>query len=318
MRRSSNAPLAIAGAAFAATAAAIALTRKVTATPPPEGAVVLITGGSRGLGFAIANRFAERPVNLAIAARSFDELQKAQQSLLEQHPHLRPENFYLITADVSKPEDCQRMVNETFARFGRLDILVNNAGIIGVGPIEAMSADMFEYTMRVNFLAAMQTTWAALPRLLSQNPAPGWKHKAAIINISSIGGKIPVPHMLPYTAAKFALTGFSEGLHAEVTGKGIHVLTVCPGLMRTGGEDHAQFFGDKEKEEAWFKFMAKTPGISTTVEHASNKIYKSLAENRTEITITPQAYLGTRYAGLFPGGLQWINRLTNDYLLPKA
>jgi len=317
MRRSTNASLAIAGAALAATAAAVALARSLTATPPPEGAVILVTGSSRGLGFAIASRFAQRPVNLILAARSFAELQQAQQSLLDKHPHLRPENFYLVAADLAKPEDCQPMVNEAFSRFGRIDLLVNNAGIIEVGPIEAMTADMFEHTMRVNFLAAMQTTWAALPRLLSQNPAPGWKRRATIVNISSIGGKIAVPHMLPYTAAKFALTGFSEGLYAELKGKGIHVVTVCPGLMRTGGEDHAHFHGNVEAEQAWFKLCAKTPGISTTVEHASNKIYNAVAQARTEITITPQAYLGTRYAGLFPGGMQILNNLTNDYILPK-
>ena len=317
MGRSSNRSFVFAAAAFGVTAAAVAVTRALTATPPPEGAVVLITGGSRGLGFALANRFAQRPVKLVLAARNFGELQSAQQSLLDKHPHLTPEDFYLVPADLSKPEDCVRMVNEAFARFGRIDVLVNNAGIIEVGPIEAMTADMFEYTMRVNFLAAMQTTWAALPRLLSQSIAPGWKHKAAIVNISSIGGKVAVPHMLPYSAAKFALTGFSEGLYAELKGKSVHVLTVCPGLMRTGGEDHAEFYGNKEREEAWFKFCAKTPGISTTVEHASNKIFHALAQGRTEITITPQAYLATRYAGLFPGSTQVLNRLTNDYVLPK-
>ena len=206
---------------------------------------------------------------------------------------------------------------EAFARFGRIDVLVNNAGIIDVGPVEAMTADNFEHTMRVNFLGAMHVTWAALPRLLAQGPAAGWNRRAAIVNISSIGGKIPVPHMLPYTSAKFALTGFSEGLYAEVKGKGIHVLTVCPGLMRTGGEDHAHFYGDVEAEQAWFLFSAKTPGVSTTPEHAARKIYTSLSQGRTEITIEWKAWLAARYAGISPGSLQRLNRLTNDYLLPK-
>ena len=317
MRRSRSSPFAIAAAAVGVTAAVIAITRALTATPPPEGAVVLVTGGSRGLGFAIASRFAERPVNLVLSARNMNELQQAQQSLLDRHTHLRPENFYLISADLAKPEDCQRMINEAFARFGRIDILVNNAGIIHVGPIEAMTAEIFEHTMRVNFLAAMQATWAALPRLLAQSPAPGWKNRAAIVNISSIGGKMAVPHMLPYTAPKFALTGFSEGLYAEVKGKGIHVLTVCPGLMRTGGEDHAIFHGDIKAEQAWFKLSAKTPGFSTTREHAARKIFDALAEGRTEVTIEWKAYLAARFAGLFPGALQVLNRLTNDYILPK-
>jgi NAD(P)-dependent dehydrogenase (short-subunit alcohol dehydrogenase family) len=318
MSRSSSKPLRTAALALGASAAALSVLRALLATPPPHGAVVLVTGGSRGLGFAIASRFAARPVNLVLAARNFEELQEAQARLLAQHPHLRPENFYLVAADLSRPEECQRMIAETFARFHRLDVLVNNAGVIQVGPIEALTAEMFEQTMRINFLAAMQATWAALPRLLAQAPAPGWARRAAIVNISSIGGKFAVPHLLPYSAAKFAMTGFSEGLYAEVKGKGIHVLTVCPGLMRTGGEEHARFKGNVEAEEAWFKLCAKTPGVATTPEHAANRVFNALAQGRAEITITPQALLGARFAGVFPETLQVLNRLTNDYILPKA
>ena len=318
MRRSQRNPLVIAAAATAAAAALFATARSLLATSPPEGAVVLVTGGSRGLGLAIASRFAERPVNLVLAARSFEELTAAQNTLLERHPHLHPENFYLVAADLSLASECQRMIAEAFARFGRIDVLVNNAGIIEVGPIEVLTADLFEHTMRLNFLAAMQATWAALPRLLSQNPAPGWKRRAAIVNISSIGGKFAVPHLLPYSAAKFALTGFSEGLHSELHGKGVLVTTVCPGLMRTGGEEHAVFLGDKDAEAAWFKTCAKTPGVATTPEHAADRIYDAVAQGRPEIIITPQAWLGARVAGVFPGTLQWVNGLTNRYLLPKA
>ena len=315
--RSTGKSLALTAAALGATAALFATARAVLATPPPEGAVVLVTGGSRGLGFAIASRFAQRPVNLVLTARNEAELQKAKSSLLEQHPHLVESNIHIIPADLSKPADCQRLVTEALARFGRIDVLVNNAGIIGVGPAEVMTAQIFENTMRVNFLAAMQVTWAALPHLLSQSPLAGWSRRATVVNISSIGGKMAVPHMLPYTAAKFALTGFSEGLHAEMRDKDIHVLTVCPGLMRTGGEDHANFHGDVEAEQAWFEFCAKTPGISTTPEHAANKIFRAVAQGRSEITIEWKAWLAARYAGMFPESLQWFNALTDEYLLPK-
>ena len=318
MRRSSTTSLAIAAAALGITYALIAAPRALLATPPPEDAVVLVTGGSRGLGFAIASRFAQRPVNLVLAARSMEELQQAQQSLLEQHAHLRPENFYLVAADLSQASECQRMVSEAYARFGRIDVLVNNAGIIDVGPVEAMTGELFEKTMAVNFFAAFHTTWAALPKLLNQSPAAGWKRRAAVVNISSIGGKFAVPHMLPYSAAKFALTGFSEGLHAEVRGKGVRVTTVCPGLMRTGGENHAKFIGNAEAEQRWFDLCAKTPGIATTPGHAANRIFHAVAEGRAEITITPQAWLGARFAGVFPETLQWLNAMTNQYVLPKA
>ena len=317
-RRSSITPLTLTAASVAATAGLIAATRALLATPPPPGAVVLVTGGSRGLGLALASRFARQPANLVLVARDFNELRAAQDTLLERHPHLQPENFHLVAADLSQPAECQRAITEAFARFGRLDVLVNNAGIIDVGPIEALTAEIFEHTLRVNFLAALHTTWAALPRLLSQSPAPGWKRRAALVNISSIGGKFAVPHMLPYSAAKFALTGFSEGLHAEVRSKGIRVTTVCPGLMRTGGEDHAHFTGDAVAERAWFDFCAKTPGIATTPEHAANRIFDAVAQGRAEITITPQAWLGARFAGVFPETLQWMNGLANEYLLPKG
>ena len=318
MRRPANSNLVFAAAAVGATAALTAATRVLLATPPPEGAVVVVTGGSRGLGFAIASRFAERPVKLVLASRKRNELEAAQQSLLEKYSHLQATDIHLVTADLSIAEDCQRLIAESFARFGRIDVLVNNAGVINVGPLEVMKADLFERTMRINFLAAMQTTMAALPRLRTQSPAPGWKRRAAIVNISSIGGKFAVPHLLPYCAAKFALTGFSEGLYAEVKGDGVHVLTVCPGLMRTGGEDHAEFLGNAKAEAAWFKFSAKTPGISCTPEHAARKIYNALAQGRPEITIEWKAWLGARYEGLFPGMLQRMSRLTNDLLLPKA
>ena len=317
MRRPSIHPLALAAAIAGTTAALFVATRALLATPPPEGAVVLVTGSSRGLGLAIASRFAERPVNLVLTARNADELKTAQATLLERHPHLRPENFLLVATDLSVPSECKRLVSEAFARFGRIDVLVNNAGIIEVGPVEVLSAELFEHTMRVNFFAALHTTWAALSKLLAQTPAPGWDHRAAIVNISSIGGKFAVPHLLPYSAAKFALTGFSEGLHAEIRHKGIRVTTVCPGLMRTGGEDHAIFLGDAEKERLWFQTCAKTPGIATTPEHAANEIFNAVAQGRAEITITPQAWLGARFAGNFPETLQWLNATSNEYLLPK-
>ncbi len=316
MPRSTAANLAIVAAALGATAALIKGPRALLETPPPAGAVVVVTGGSRGLGLAIASRFAERPVNLVLAARKMDELQGAQQTLLAKHPHLRPENFYLVACDLSQKSECQRMIDETFARFGRLDVLVNNAGVIDVGPVECMTAELFEETMAVNFFAAFHATFHALPRLLAQTPATGWSRRAAVVNISSIGGKFAVPHMLAYSAAKFALTGFSEGLHAEVRGKGVRVTTVCPGLMRTGGEDHAKFRGDVEGEKAWFMFAAKTPGIATTPQHAADRIFAAVAQGRAEITITPQAWLGARFAGVFPETLQWLNGVTDEYLLP--
>jgi NAD(P)-dependent dehydrogenase (short-subunit alcohol dehydrogenase family) len=297
------------------------VTRTLSATHLPAGAVVLVTGSSRGLGLAIASRFAgsrwaKHSVRLVLVSRKIDELEQARTTLLARHKHLRAENILIIAADLSIPADCARLISETLARFGRIDVLVNNAGIIEVGPAEIQPIEAFERAMQINFFGAFYTTWAALPHLQTQQPLTG-SRRAAIVNISSIGGKMAVPHMLPYTTAKFALVGFSEGLHAEMRSRDILVTTVCPGLMRTGGENHAQFIGNVEAEKRWFMFAAKTPGVATTAEHAANKIFRAVELNRAEITITPQAWLAARAAGLFPETLQFANALINRFVLPK-
>jgi len=296
------------------TAAAINALRR---TAIPNGAVVLITGSSRGLGLAIASRFARKPVKLVLTSRNRAELEQAQQILLADHPHLSPADFYLVAADLAQPAECRRLVAEAIAHFGRIDVLINNAGIIEVGPIEAQTTEAFERAMQINFFAALYTTWAALPHLRAQTPLSG-KRRASIVNIASIGGKLAVPHMLPYSTAKFALVGFSEGLHAELRYKGIRVTTVCPGLMRTGGEAHAEFVGDVEFERRWFNFAATTPIISTTAKYAANRIYSAVLHDRAEITITPQAWLAARVAGLAPETTQLANALVDRYVLPTA
>lgn len=315
--------------AVVATGAAVLVVRAIrnrkypsaSSSPDAPRPVVLITGGSRGLGLAIATRFAHNPVRLVLASRNLEELQQAQFSLLTQFPHLRPEDFYLVAADLAKREECQRLVTEAIHRYGRIDVLINNAAIIDVGPIESQTLETFERTMQVNFFAALYTTWAALPHMRTQTPLPNAhpaNRRASIANIASIGGKIAVPHMLPYSAAKFALVGFSEGLHAELRHKGIRVTTVCPGLMRTGGESHAHFIGNVEAEKRWFNFAAKTPGIAVTAKHAANRIYHAMVSGRSEITISPQAWLAARFAPLSPELVQYANALTNEHILPKA
>jgi NAD(P)-dependent dehydrogenase (short-subunit alcohol dehydrogenase family) len=317
MARSLN-PIFFAGLGVGVAAAAFATARALRSAPPPDGAVVLITGGSRGLGYAIASRFARKPVRLILAARDRLELATAQDALIEEHPHLRPEDFYLFDGDLANPAECHRLIDEAFAYFGRIDVLVNNAGIIEVGPAECQQLDAFYRAMHIHFYGPLHTTWAALPRLREQYPAPGWSRRAAIVNIASIGGKVAVPHMLPYTASKFALVGFSEGLHAELRKDNILVTTICPGLMRTGGEHHAHFTGDVDAERRWFMFGATTPGIATTPEHAADRIYSAISHGCPEITITPHAWLAARFVGHWPGAAQVIGGLANEYILPAA
>lgn len=327
LRKNVITPLAIAAGTAAATAlaavglgtAAVCGLRSLRRRPSPWNPVVVITGGSRGLGYAIASRFARNGARLVLAARDRAELEAAQDSLIAENPDMRPEDFYLVAADLTDPRACEGLILSAMLRFSRIDVLINNAGIIQVGPLEAQPMEAFEQAMRINFFAALYTTYAALPHMMSQLPGSGGlsSRRAAIVNISSIGGKVAVPHMLPYSAAKFALTGFSEGLHAELRGSGVRVTTVCPGLMRTGGEEHAKFLGDVEKEQRWFKYAAKTPGVATTAKHAADRIFHAVRAGRAEITITPQAWLAARFHGVAPETTQRLSALVNDYVLPS-
>ena len=130
------------------------------------------------------------------------------------------------------PADAERAVERVVSRHGAIDVLVNNAGIITVGPLEHASIEDFEESMAVHFWGPLHTMRAAIPHMRRQGGG-------RIVNISSIGGKVGVPHLAPYCASKFALVGLSEGFRAELLRYGLYVTTVCPGLMRTGSARHA-------------------------------------------------------------------------------
>jgi len=296
---------------IAAAAAAYALMPRPAKRRP--GQVVLITGGSRGLGFALAERYARSGARLILTARNLDELTRARHSLLAHQAIQSPDDVLLIPADLTDAAQATLLIEHAISHFGRIDILINNAGVIEVGPVENQPIAAYRRAMATNFFAALHTTHAALPHLLRRKPSLG---NAAIVNIASIGGKFAMPHLLPYVASKFALVGFSEGLHAELRHKGIRVTTVCPGLMRTGGEVHAQYTGQTKKEQRWFTLAATTPVIAASVQHAANRIYNAVAAGRAEITITPQAWLAARVAGIAPVTTQYLASLANQYLLP--
>ena len=297
--------------ALAASAVAALAYALIPSTPRLKpGDVAVITGGSRGLGLALAHRFGRAGLKLVLAARDEGELEVARDGLLRSGDVKDEDDILLVVADVTDYQQAAGLVDAALRAFGRLDCLINNAGIIEVGPVEDQPLEAYDRAMQTNFFAALHTIQAALPHLLE-------KRSGAIVNIASIGGKIPVPHLLPYVASKFALTGFSEGLHAELRFKGVRVTTVCPGLLRSGGENHAKFVGQVAQEKAWFDLGAKTPLIAADVNHAANRIYNATQAGRAEMTITPQAWLAARVFGLAPASSQFLAALANKYILPE-
>ena len=297
-----------------ALAAAAALLRLARSSAPPGRQVVLITGGSRGLGLALARRFARDRAQLILIARDPAELERARDQLLAEGAIATPQDALLIPADLTHQPQAAAVIQQALAQFGRIDVLVNNAGIITAGPIENQSLATFHRTMNTNFFAALHMVQAALPSMLTRFQTHG--ERSSIVNISSIGGKFAMPHLLPYVASKFALTGFSEGLHAELRHQGIRVTTVCPGLMRTGSHVQAEFTGNRDAEYRWFALGATTPGLAATTRHAANRIVDAVRTGRAEITITPQAWLAARANGLAPETTQHLAALVNHLVLP--
>ena len=299
--------LIVAGSIAAGAVASIALFR--SRSPDLAGRVVLITGGSRGLGLALAREFAAEGCWIAICARDAGELAAAREDL-----EGRGAEVFATECDVSDRSQVEAMVDRVSARFGRVDILVNNAGEIQVGPVESMAMEDFERAMQVMFWGTVYPTMALLPhfRGRSEGPAP------RIVNITSIGGKVAVPHLLPYTCAKFAAVGFSEGLRAELAGKGVKVVTIAPGLMRTGSHLNAWFKGDADREATWFSLGAATPGISMNAERAARQIVAAASRGDAEKILTTSANVLARIHGMFPGVTADVLGLVSRLVLPAG
>jgi len=268
--------------------------------------VVLITGGSKGLGLALARKFTDEGAKVSICARSQKPLELAREKL-----ESSGKDVLAIACDVREPEQVRLLVEQTIAHYGRIDILVNNAGIIIVGPQETMTIDDYADTMDTMFWGTLYPTLEVLPLMREQ-------HAGLIINITSIGGKVSVPHLLPYSCAKFAAVGFSEGLHTELAKEGIRVTTVVPGLMRTGSHINAFMKGKHGVEYALFGLVATLPFVSTSVASAARQIVQAARQGDTEVIITPQAQLLGRLHGLFPGFTSGLLTLVGRVLSPTS
>jgi NAD(P)-dependent dehydrogenase (short-subunit alcohol dehydrogenase family) len=267
--------------------------------------VVLITGGSRGLGLLMAKEFGAQGCRIAICARDEVELENAMREMREAGiPALD------VRCDVSNREEVEAMVSRVTKHFGRIDILVNNAGIIQVGPIGSMTIDDFERAMNVMYWGSLHTIMAVLPWMIESG-------SGRIVNITSIGGKVAVPHLLPYDAAKFAQVALSEGLRAELKRFGIAVTTVVPGLMRTGSPVNALFKGDAKKEFTWFALASATPLTAMNAARAARRIVAATRRREAEVTLTWQAK-ALRIANGFAPGLMSDVMGTVAGLLPAG
>lgn len=245
--------------------------------------VVVITGGSSGIGKALAAQFGLHGSKILITGRNQEDLDKAVTELLD-----KGISIVGIRADVSVEEDNRRMAEEAISRFGTIDVLINNAGISMRALFEEMDVEVITKVMDINFLGVVYATKYCLPEII--------RNKGSIIGISSIAGFRGLPGRTGYSASKFALNGFLEALRLELAPKGTHVLTACPGFTSTNIRKRAltkdgSVQGESPREE----------GNMMTAEECANYIYEATIKRRRTLVLTTQGKLAVFMNKWLPG-----------------
>lgn len=273
-----------------------------TQTAPP---LALVVGASRGLGLLIARELGDLGHRLVICSRNRAELDEAAESLRGRGYSVRAE-----VCDVSDAPGVIDLVEAVERDDGPIEVLVCVAGVIQVGPLDALRRRHFEEAVDIML-------WGPVNTALAVAPAMQRRGRGRIGVIASVGGLIAAPHLLPYSTAKFGAVGFTRGLRSELAGSGVTVTTVAPGLMRTGSHIRAKFVGKHPNEYAWFASAASLPLLSMDAERAAGRIVYAILAGRSDLTLTPLAWVAPRVAALFPRLTAGLLGVTTR-LLPKA
>jgi NAD(P)-dependent dehydrogenase (short-subunit alcohol dehydrogenase family) len=266
------------------------------------GRVALVAGGSRGLGLSVARELGRRGAQVAICARDRDALERARADL-----SIRGVQALALPCDLRDRARTTATVEEVASRLGGLDVLVVTAGVIQVGPLDTMTMDDFDEALATNLRGPLHATLAAVPLMRARGGG-------RIVLVSSIGGKVPVPHLVPYTASKFAVGGLAEALRTELARDNILVSAVYPGLMRTGSPRHAFFKGRHRAEFAWFSIADSLPGLSMDAEAAARRIVDVAIHGDPHAVLSMPARLAALGHALLPGLTIEVASLVNRWL----
>jgi short-subunit dehydrogenase len=293
----------VAGASAAA--AALFAVRRLTRQQYSFRDKTVVITGARGLALAIARRLAGEGARVWLVARSLDELAAAAAELSARGAWVRT-----VCADIRRPDHVSRVVDTITTSGQRIDVLINNAGTIEVGPVEHAKLEDFQDALATHFWGPLDLIRASLPHMRAGGDG-------RIVNISSVGGRIAVPHLAAYTASKFALVGLSEALRAELLKDGVLVTTVTPGLMRTGSYVNVKLRGRHPDELRWFAAMSATPLTSMSADRAADKIIEASRAGRATITPGVQAKAAVLLHALAPNLFASLNAIADRRLLPQ-
>ena len=250
--------------------------------------VAVVAGGSRGLGLLIARELVTRGYRVSICARDADELERARGWLSA------PGRVHTAVCDVTDRTAVGRWLDEVGADLGPVDVAITVAGVIQVGPGPDMTLDHFDNAIDVMLRGPIHVARLVEPGMRERG-------RGRIGTVTSVGGIVSPPHLLPYATAKFGAVGFSDGLAASLAGSGVTATTIVPGLMRTGSQERALFTGDTPAEHAWFATAASLPLLSMDAHLAARRIVDGVLDGEPLVVLTPLTWLAFRVRGLLPG-----------------
>ena len=268
--------------------------RIVLPIPPTESKherdfpVAVVVGASRGLGLLIARELDRQGFRVVIAARHQSELDRGAEELRADGARVATE-----VCDVADAEQVEALVERTEANLGPIEVLICVAGTIQAGPLSALSRAHFTEAIDVMLWGPVNCGLAVAPRMRERG-------RGRIGVVTSVGGRISAPHLLPYSTAKFGAVGFTRGLRSELAGTGVTVTCSEPGLMRVGSHLRAKFVGNHGAEFAWFAAADSLPIISIDGERAAARIVRAVLSGRAVMTVTPVGFLAPRVDALFP------------------
>lgn len=259
---------------------------------------VLITGASEGIGKATALLFANKGYDVVLAARHAESLATVAQEIQS-----LGRQAFAVPTDFRDFEQVNTLVHKALDYYGSIDVLVNNAGIYISGPIEHISLSDWHQVIDLNFWGYVHTIQALLPHFLERKTG-------TIVNVGSIGGKVPTPYLTPYCASKFAVAGMTEAMHAELAPKGIQVCAVHPNLIKSNFLKRAIFRG-KDEQEAQSRLhqledILKNPVVEKP-EDVAKAIWDAVDHKRSEVLVGSANISSFAYR-LFPQLMQWVSR----------
>jgi len=255
--------------------------------------VVIITGGTSGIGRALAEEFGSRGSKIFITGRNGDQLHKTISELKDKRIVIEG-----CISDVGVQEDNRRMVERAIEKFGTIDVLINNAGISMRALFEEVDFAVIKKVMDINFYGVLYATKYCLPEIL--------KNKGSVVGISSIAGYRGLPGRVGYSASKFALNGFLEVLRTEYLKRGVHVLTACPGFTSSGIRKSALTKDGKQQGES-----PRREEEMMSAEECAHHIYRATVRRKRSIVLTPQGKLTVFLNKWFPS---WVDKMVYNVM----